>query len=81
MNAPARITTTEPVYLMSYYGGRMVERGYYRNAADAKAVTPEVGRWIPTGDPNIWRSEDGRWLIADSRWCNRMAKRDPEYFA
>ncbi len=57
---------TEPRVLMAYTNGALITRGYYGDAASAKSMCPDVGRWIELGcGSDNWRSEDGRQLILD----------------
>jgi hypothetical protein len=59
-----RPRNSEPRVLMSYTNGALITRGYYSDAAGAKSVCPDVGRWIELGEgSDMWRSECGRVLV------------------
>jgi hypothetical protein len=50
-------------YVLKYVGkALMTFGGPYSDLADAKMMTPEVGRWIEQS-PTEHRSEDGRTLL------------------
>ena len=50
-------------YVLKYVGkALMTFGGPYSDLADAKMMTPEVGRWIEQS-PTELRSEDGRTLL------------------
>jgi hypothetical protein len=71
---------TAPRTLLHYSGGALMTHGWYISADEAKRACSEISQWVSLG-PDLFRSEDGRWLILDEGPRNKaLAQRDAQAF-